>query len=82
MAEGIYIAQRTLCPVPIVQMSESENDSGPPGFSKVTGGTIYFLYSSPVSSNLKAELTIISEFLAKWNTDAEVSPLFALHCWY
>lgn len=76
MAEGIYIALCSLCPIPIVQMSDSESNSGPPGFANITGGTVYYLYTSPNPPELKDELTFMSDFLVKWNADEIVSPLF------
>jgi len=45
-----------------------------PGFAKVTGGTIYYLYEPPRTiPKLKAELSVLEEFLGAWNADNTVS---------
>ncbi|KAH7927485.1 hypothetical protein BV22DRAFT_1006917 [Leucogyrophana mollusca] len=41
-----------------------------PGFARVTGGTVYYLYEAPVNkADLKNELKVLETFLSKWNAD-------------
>ncbi|KAF8954491.1 hypothetical protein BDZ97DRAFT_1676646 [Flammula alnicola] len=47
--------------------------TGHPGFAKVQGGTVYYLYEAPnKKTELKNELKVLEAFLGKWNADVGV----------
>ncbi|KAI0351372.1 hypothetical protein OH77DRAFT_1429923 [Trametes cingulata] len=40
-----------------------------PGHAKITGATVYYLYTAPPTQDLKHELQVLQTFVARWNAD-------------